>query len=83
MSRAFATILGALVGLVLGFLAGVFGWMLFYYLVFMLPNGTPFRAMDQAAMLIIFTGPAGAVVGACVLGRLFPRWFCNTPNPEP
>ncbi|MHC4250260.1 MAG: hypothetical protein ACYS9X_14125, partial [Planctomycetota bacterium] len=70
-------LIGVLVGGIAGFAAGGFGWMLFYYLVFMLPHGTPWRSMDQGAILVVFTGPIGAVGGAFLgvylLGRLVKR----------
>jgi hypothetical protein len=73
-------VLGAVIGVVVGFWAGVYGWMVFYYFFFM--DGTSWGAMDQGAMPVIFTGPAGAIIGAGVLGHLFQRWFGKKQDAE-
>ncbi len=66
------TILGALIGAAVGFALGVVGWLAFFYLVFMVPEGIEFRRMDQGAIPTVFTGPLGAVLGS-VIGCLVAR----------
>ena len=60
--------LGGLVGAFLGFLVGMYGYLGLFYLIFLLPSGTPFRAMDQAAIPVILFGPLGAIVGGVLVG---------------
>ena len=73
MSRDMQSVIGGLVGGVAGFVLGVAGWLAFFYLVFMLPQGTPLRNMDQGAILIIYTGPIGAIIGAIIGACVFRR----------
>ena len=79
MSKAMRTVIGALLGSAAGLVLGVFGWLGFFYVVFMLPNGTPFRYMDQGAIPTVLTGPLGAVIGA-VIGCFLSR---SRPQPAP
>jgi hypothetical protein len=67
------SVIGGVIGLVAGFAIGVVGWLVFFYVVFMLPNGTPWRLMDQGAIPTVFTGPCGAVIGAILAGFVFRR----------
>ena len=67
---ALVALLGAGVGVVAGFWAGMMGWCYGYYLIAMRPKGTPFRAIDQAAIPGLFTGLIGAVVGGAALAVL-------------
>ena len=62
---------GALVGGAVGLAFGVVGWLVSYYLFFMLPNGTSFQYMDQGAIPTVLTGPLGAIIGAVFGGLLF------------
>src|SRR5512146_2294519 len=73
MAKLIRAVIGAVVGGVVGFFVGVFGWLAFFYLVFMLPHGTPFRHMDQGAIPIVITGPVGVIIGVVVGIVLFRR----------
>jgi hypothetical protein len=82
MSKGTSTVIRVLTGILAGgaggFVAGVVGWLVFFYVFFMLPEGTPLRAMDQGAILIVFTGPLGAVIGGVIGGIVFGLWFGPT-----
>jgi hypothetical protein len=81
MHNLIRIVTGTLVGAVVGFFVGVFGWLAFFYLVFMLPHGTSFRYMDQGAIPIVLTGPLGVVIGAAVGIVLSRRRIRQLPTP--
>jgi hypothetical protein len=76
MPSAFALgrTMATLVGGVIGFCLGGFLWVKFYYIVYMLPYGTPERVIDQGAIPVLITAPVGSIVGA-LLGRKCAIWF--------
>lgn len=80
MSRGFGCFIGGLVGAVVGFFVGVFGYLGLFYLIFMLPSGTPFRYMDQAAIPVVFFGPLGAIVGGVVVGLVVRKRLSQPPQ---
>ncbi len=80
MHKLIRAVIGALVGGVVGWFVGVFAWLAFFYVVFMLPNGTPFRYMDQGAIPIVITGPLGVLIGAVVGIVLFRRRIGQPPT---
>ena len=80
MNKTLAAIL-ILIGGFLGFIFGVGGWLGFYYVVFMMPNHTPFRYIDQAAIPTMITGPIFGYAFARITGvalRNHVQW--NTPS---
>lgn len=83
LARAGVIVGGALRGAVAGFFLGVFGWVTLYYLFAMLPKGIPFRAMDQASMLIVITGPLGAIIGVFIGGALARSRLKHLAPPPP
>ncbi|MCE5239568.1 hypothetical protein LLH23_13920 [bacterium] len=80
MSHGFGCFIGGLVGAVVGFLVGVFGYLGLFYLIFMLPSGTPFRHMDQGAIPVVFFGPLGTIVGGVVVGLVVRRRLSQPPQ---
>lgn len=72
----FIGFIGVLFGGFVGLTVGMLGWLLFYYLVFMLPTGTHLGPGDPPPLLtlpIVLTGPIGASIGAVLGGRYFWR----------
>lgn len=56
-----------------GFWAGMMAWCWGYYLLEMAPKGTPFRAIDQAAMPGLLVGVLFAIISGLLAGRLLWR----------
>ena len=77
-----ASFLGALIGGFMGLVLGAYGWLAFYYIVFMRPTGTPFRVIDQGAIPTAIFGPLGGIVGATI-GGLYFRRFGKSKNLKP
>ena len=76
--------IGVLMGGFVGLVAGFGGWLLFFYIVFMLPKGIPFRVIDQGAIPGLFTGILGAIIGGTLGGilggRYLRRWGKSDPD---
>lgn len=73
---------GARIGAVVGFLLGTFGYLGFFYVVYMLPDGTSFRHIDQGAIPIVITAPLGTVIG-CLIGALIGKLASRRGPYEP
>ena len=57
--RVRPTFAGALIGAFVGFAPGAYGWLAFFYVLFMLPKRIPFRVIDQGAIPVIVTASLG------------------------
>jgi hypothetical protein len=66
--------IGIVLGGLVGGVIGAAGWVFLFYLIVMVPDGVPFKAMDQGAIPAAITGPLGALVGALVGARLGLRY---------
>jgi hypothetical protein len=69
---AMRSVIGGVVGGLAGLVLGAVVPLLFVYLAFVL-KGTPWRNMDQAGLVILYTGPLGAIVGTVIGVVVFRR----------
>ena len=64
--------LGCLLGAVLGAAVGPFLWPLWIHLATTLPDVSLFQTVDTDELLVLYTGPLGAILGA-IVGAVFER----------